>query len=63
MRLRGGKRQRGAWCIQYFCAQGHRHREEIGPRDLATTAVAKRRALVRADGYCPLVERERRKQQ
>ncbi len=63
MRLPGGKRQRGAWWIQYFCARGHRHREEIGPRDLATTAVAKRRALVRGDGYCPQIERERRKQE
>ncbi len=51
-RARGLFEQDGAWWICWFCAQGHRHREKIGPKGLALTEYQKRKVAVKTQGYC-----------
>ncbi len=51
-RARGLFEHDGAWWICWFCAQGHRHREKIGPKSLALTEYQKRKVAVKTQGYC-----------
>jgi len=46
---------RGDWWVSYFCALGHRHREKVGPHDVAKRTHGRRREQVR-QGYCPRIE-------
>ncbi len=50
---------RGDWWVSYLCALGHRHREKIGPYDVAKRTHSKRREQVR-QGYCPRLADEAR---
>jgi hypothetical protein len=50
-KLPGGAR--GDWWVSYCCADGHRHREKIGPKALAQQEHARRRIKVRTEEYCP----------
>ncbi len=51
-RTRGLFERDGEWWIVWFCAQGHRHREKIGPKSLALTEYQKRKVAVKTQGYC-----------
>ncbi len=46
---------KGEWWVSYVCSLGHRHREKIGPYDLANRTHSRRREQVR-QGYCPRIE-------
>jgi integrase len=65
-RLSGGVR--GDWWVHYYCKsdacpQGRRHREKVGSRALACEVYGRRKARVRAEGWCPRVERRERARQ
>ncbi len=49
-------KQRGDWWVSYVCSLGHRHREKIGPKALASQEHAKRRIRIRTEDYCPRIE-------
>jgi integrase len=50
----------GDWWVSYRCAQGHRHREKVGPKSRAIEEHHRVRLKVRREGYCPRLERQER---
>src|SRR5262245_49272997 len=50
-RLPGG--QRGDWWTSFMCSHGHRHRQKVGSKTLATEEHGRLRRKVRLEGYCP----------
>ena len=43
LRRPSGHRQRGDWWIRWACLHGHLHREQVGPKSLATQEVQRKR--------------------